>query len=117
MHPEVINYAPGTCPKCGMNLVPVKSATKPEPEQQHETNKHSADVPKQNMSEHDHMASGGHAHHAGMIDDFKRRFYIVLALTIPIMALSPMIQHWLGVDWMFAGSGYILLALSSVVFL
>jgi Cu2+-exporting ATPase len=51
-----------------------------------------------------------------MIDDFKKRFYVVLILTIPIMALSPMIQHWLNVDWTFAGSNYILLALSSIVF-
>ncbi len=116
MHPEVIKDALGKCPKCGMDLVPVKPATKAEPKHEHEMHAHSANAPKHDMSKHDHKASGGHAHHAGMIDDFKRRFYIVLILTIPIMALSPMIQHWLGVDWMFPGSGYILLALSTVVF-
>ncbi|RCH54382.1 cadmium-translocating P-type ATPase [Mucilaginibacter hurinus] len=62
----------------------------------------------QGMSEHDH--------HAMMIADFKKRFYVVLALTIPIMLLSPMIQHFMGVNWAFAGSSYILFALSSVVF-
>jgi cation transport ATPase len=31
--------------------------------------------------------------------------------------LSPMIQHWLNVDWSFNGSNYILLLLASVVFL
>jgi Cu2+-exporting ATPase len=71
------------------------------------------------MKEHgphgDH-GQGGHAHHAGMIDEFKRRFYVVLVLTVPIMALSPMIQHWLNVDWAFAGSGYVLLILSSIVY-
>jgi hypothetical protein len=25
MHPEVISEQPGKCPKCGMNLVPVKN--------------------------------------------------------------------------------------------
>ena len=30
-----------------------------------------------------------------MIADFKKRFYVVLILTIPIMLLSTMIQHWL----------------------
>jgi Cu2+-exporting ATPase len=54
--------------------------------------------------------------HAMMITDFKRRFYAVLILTIPIVLLSPMIQMFIGVDWAFRGSKYILLALSSVVF-
>jgi Cu2+-exporting ATPase len=116
MHPEVIKDAPGQCPKCGMNLVPVKPVTKVEPKHEQGEHDHSAHAPKHDMSKHGHKTSGGHAHHAGMIDDFKRRFYIVLVLTIPIMALSPMIQHWLGADWMFRGSGYILLALSTIVF-
>jgi P-type Cu2+ transporter len=116
MHPEVIKDAPGKCPKCGMNLVPVQPQKKVEPQKKDSMHDHSVRG-EHNMSSHDHKASGGgHAHHAGMIDDFKRRFYIVLALTAPIMALSPMIQHWLGVDWMFPGSSYILLALSTVVF-
>ena len=44
-------------------------------------------------------------HHAMMIADFKKRFYVVLFLTIPIMLLSRMIQQLLG----FKGSSYILL--------
>ncbi|EHQ30659.1 copper-translocating P-type ATPase [Mucilaginibacter paludis] len=62
------------------------------------------------------MDMGGHNHHAMMIADFKKRFYVVLALTVPIMLLSPMIQHFMGVSWQFTGSSYILFALSSVVF-
>jgi Cu2+-exporting ATPase len=62
------------------------------------------------------MGMEGHNHHAMMIADFKKRFYLVLILTIPIMLLSIMIQKFMGVDWQFAGSKYILLALSSVVF-
>ncbi|HEY0742292.1 MAG TPA: copper-translocating P-type ATPase [Chryseosolibacter sp.] len=115
MHPEVIKDAPGQCPKCGMNLVAVQPEIKVAQQHHHSMQNHS-DHSKHDMSSHDPKASGGHAHHAGMIDDFKRRFYIVLVLTAPIMALSPMIQHWLGVDWMFPGSSYILLALSTVVF-
>ncbi|HLG39347.1 MAG TPA: copper-translocating P-type ATPase, partial [Chitinophagaceae bacterium] len=62
----------------------------------------------------------GHDHdpaHAGMIDDFKKRFYVVLVLTIPIMLLSEMIQHWLNIHISFTGSNYVLLALSSFVFI
>jgi len=66
-----------------------------------------------------HDASIGHAghdHHNMMIADFKKRFFVVLILTIPIMLLSEMIQHWLRVHITFTGSQYILLVLSTVVF-
>lgn len=99
-----------------MNLVPLKPATKAEPTPEHQAHDHSGPAPKHDMSKHDHKSSGGHAHHTGMIDDFKRRFFVVLVLTIPVMVLSPMIQHWFDVDWMFPGSSYILLALSTVIF-
>ncbi|AEE49678.1 copper-translocating P-type ATPase [Haliscomenobacter hydrossis] len=72
--------------------------------------------------EHHHAAANppmnhaGHDHHAMMIADFRKRFYIVLMLTIPIMLLSPMIQQFMGVNWQFPGSSYLLLTLSSVVF-
>ena len=62
------------------------------------------------------MGMEGHDHHAMMIEDFKKRFYIVLILTVPIMLLSTMIQHWLGVNWQFGGSQYLLLILASIVF-
>ncbi|HYJ62653.1 MAG TPA: HAD-IC family P-type ATPase, partial [Parafilimonas sp.] len=57
-----------------------------------------------------------HEHHSMMIADFKKRFYVVLILTIPIMLLSQMIQHWLNFQISFTGSQYVLLALSSIVF-
>lgn len=65
------------------------------------------DNPKMGMEGHDHNM---------MIADFKKRFYVVLILTIPIMLLSTMIQKFIGVNWQFTGSQYILFALSSVVF-
>ena len=39
------------------------------------------------------MGMEGHNHHAMMIADFNKRFYVVLILTIPIMLLSNMIQQ------------------------
>lgn len=115
MHPEVIKDAPGKCPKCGMDLIPLKkSKTDEGPTFQHTHERFTKEDHK--AGDHDRHGTGGHAHHAGMIEDFKKRFYIVLVLTVPIMALSPMIQHWLNVDWSFSGSDYFLLVLSSVVF-
>src|SRR5215216_3785727 len=61
------------------------------------------------------MGQPGHDHHAMMISDFRKRFYVVLALTGPIMLLSPMIQQWLNVHWEFTGSQYLLAGLSTVV--
>jgi Cu2+-exporting ATPase len=51
-----------------------------------------------------------------LIADFKKRFFVVLILTIPIMLLSEMIQRWLNIHISFPGSQYILLIFSSVVF-
>jgi Cu2+-exporting ATPase len=74
---------------------------------------------------HDHHGShGGHGHHGhhghhdhgDMVEDFKKRFFISLIITIPILALSPMIQGFIGVDWRFASDMYILFALSTTVF-
>jgi Cu2+-exporting ATPase len=57
----------------------------------------------------------GH-NHSAMIEDFKRRFYMSLGLTVPILVLSDMIQHWLGFELDFLGRKYLLLALSMVLF-
>lgn len=65
--------------------------------------------------EHD-KNNGHHDHHAMMVEDFKKRFFFSLILMVPILALSPMIQMFLGVDWRFAGDSYILFALSTVLF-
>lgn len=58
----------------------------------------------------------GHHGHEEMVGDFKKRFIVSLILTIPILALSPMIQHFMGVDWRFENDLYILFALSTIVF-
>jgi Cu2+-exporting ATPase len=51
-----------------------------------------------------------------MIADLRTRFYVVLALTVPIMLLSPMMQGFLGVHLSFPGARYMLFALSTVVY-
>lgn len=115
MHPEVIKEAPGKCPKCGMELIPLSTSADPHAGHRHEHAGQHMEGMKSHGNEHSGH-SGGHAHHAGMIEDFKKRFYIVLTLTIPIMGLSPMIQHWLNVHWTFTGLSYVLMLLSTVVY-
>ncbi len=58
----------------------------------------------------------GHDHHRMMIEDFKKRFWVSMILTIPVLLLSPMIQNWLGLEWVFSGDMYLLFALSSIIY-
>ncbi|HEV8263164.1 MAG TPA: heavy metal translocating P-type ATPase [Burkholderiales bacterium] len=52
-----------------------------------------------------------------MIGDFRRRFWVSLVLTAPILWLSPMVRHLVGLrEAPFPGSEYLLLVLSSAVF-
>lgn len=141
MHPEVLSDKRGNCPKCGMNLVPKGQHTsESHSHSQHTkiTDPHSSfqNLQKYSCPMHPHITRdgpgkcplcgmnleviGSHDHesgsHTGMMADFQRRFIVVLILTIPIMLLSEMIQHWLNIHITFPGSKYILLALSSVVY-
>ena len=60
---------------------------------------------------------GHHDHHAHMIADFRKRFWISLVLTIPILLLAPMVQKFLGLEGLrFAGDVFLSFLLSSVVF-
>ena len=104
MHPQIVQAMPGKCPICGMSLVLVKEE---EGNAVVSPNQHGANPT---------TGHAGHNHHSMMIADFKKRFYVVLLLTIPIMLLSEMIQHWLNINIGFTASKYVVLTLSSVVF-
>jgi len=58
----------------------------------------------------------GHDHHKMMIEDFKKRFWVTLALTVPILLFSPMIQGFFGYELLLPGNPYILFALSTIVY-
>ena len=59
-----------------------------------------------------------HDHHAHMVADFRRRFWVSLVLTLPILILSPMLQKLLGLPeaFHFSGDLYVLFFLSSAIF-
>ena len=67
---------------------------------------------------HDHAHHQGHAGHASMVDDFRRRFWISLALTTPVLATSEMLQHLLGLRGVLASPGarYVEFGLASAVY-
>ncbi len=70
---------------------------------------------------HGDQDHGGHEHtehHRHMAEDFKRRFWISLILSLPIVALAPLVQGWLGLKeaLSFSGDGYVQFVLSAIVF-
>ncbi len=83
-----------------------------------EGSSHGGESGQGNGHEAGHDGHGGGGHHAHMAADFRRRFFVSLVLTVPVLALSPMILGWLGlaetVD--FPGRGYVQLAFATIVF-
>src|SRR5689334_20612709 len=67
----------------------------------------------------DHGANGGHDKHAGhSVAMFRDRFWLSLALSIPVVIFSQMVQDWLGFSVPdFPGDGLIAPVLGTVVFL
>jgi Cu2+-exporting ATPase len=65
-----------------------------------------------------HGGHAGHQNHAAMVADYRRRFWISLVLTLPVLALAEMIQHWLGIKeaWAFPGRGYLEFVFASAIF-
>jgi Cu2+-exporting ATPase len=85
----------------------------------HEHHEHEKDMEHGSHTGHgSHQGHDHSAHHAHMVADFRKRFFISLAITIPVLALSPMIQQFLGLadKLRFPGDTYVLFALSSIIF-
>ncbi len=95
MHPEVLQDKPGMCPVCGMNLVPVEVGVDSLNGGHEEYNKHTG-------------------HHTS---DFLKKFWVVLALTIPILAYSEIAQMMF--EWQapqFVGLPFFIFVLGSIVY-
>src|SRR6266699_182591 len=75
-------------------------------------------------SMHDHMHNGavpaphGGHDHGDMVSDFRRRFWISLALTVPVLATSEMVQHLFGLRGIlaFPGARYVEFVFASAVY-
>jgi len=72
-----------------------------------------AQMPRAGADHTDH-----HDHHAHMAADFRKRFWISLALTLPILVFSPLLQKLVGLQEAirFPGDLYVLFGFSSAVF-
>ena len=66
----------------------------------------------------EHGARGHESHHAHMVADFRRRFWVSLILSVPVLLLAPLVQEALDVEeeWDFAGDSFVLWGFATVVF-
>lgn len=92
MHPNIVSEKEGICSECGMKLVKSK-----------------------NRAEHETKTHDKHEGHS--VNIFKTRFWISLALSIPIVAYSDITQNLLNYKALqFLGSGYLSFILASIIF-
>src|SRR5213593_1582465 len=97
MHPEIRSSSPGTCPKCGMTLVPVAKTEKGMEHHQHPMK------PASKMSRRDRfkmsMAMTMGMEHTGVAGremarlmelDIRQKFFFALILSVPIILYSPL---------------------------
>ncbi len=108
MHPEVKSDQPGSCPKCGMNLVLADIDSDKDEESDHSHSEHQLESTSE-MSFWEKLKMGmfmsmgmEHTGLAGremaklMEEDIRSKFFFSLLLTIPIVAYSPVGEKILG---------------------
>ena len=74
--------------------------------------------------DHDRMTATAHSQHTGHDKHaghspamFKRRFFVCLALTLPVLYLSPMFEHWFNYQALqFPGSNWITPILATIIY-
>src|SRR5437773_2821524 len=90
-------------------------------EQQHAHGEHAPEPEHMPMMRDEmgpHPTHGAHADHSGHEQMFRRRFWVCLVLSIPVLLLSPALQEWLHFSApAFPGSEWVVTALSIIIFL
>ena len=107
MHPEVHSSSPGTCPKCGMHLVPVE---KEQDEMAHHSHEHEM-KPASQMSRWEqfkmsmtmtmgmeHTGVAGREMARLMELDIRQKFSFALILSLPIILYSPLGKFIFGIQ-------------------
>ena len=65
-----------------------------------------------------HEGHGGHVNHSGHEEMFRKKFWVSLFLSIPVLLYSQSVQKWLGFNMPgFFGSGWIVPVFSLIIFL
>jgi Cu2+-exporting ATPase len=82
----------------------------------HDHHDHKEHEGHQGHEGHDHSSHDHSEHHAMMIKDFRKRFFVSLIFTIPVLILSPMIQGIFDYNVSFTYSDYTLFALSVFIY-
>jgi len=100
----------------------------------HQGHEHSGDKHKGHHAGHEehaghemhgeHKGHEGHkghdhgSHHAHMVADFRRRFWVSLVLTVPVLGLAPMIQGLFNLrqSLQFTGDSYLQWGLATIIF-
>lgn len=80
--------------------------------------RHQGHTMQQSQKQQGHDREIHHDHHEHMVEDFKKRFWISLVVTLPILVLSHMLQDLVGLgqNLRFDGDLYVSFLLSSFVF-
>ena len=100
----------------------VISAEKGEKHMEHDHHSHGMHqtIPTRQQQQHGDNHGGKHhgSHEGQSVAGLRKRFWQSLIITVPILFLSPMLQHWagLGEALRFPGDVYLLFAFSSLIF-
>jgi Cu2+-exporting ATPase len=85
----------------------------------YEHNEEKRDHTEHHDTQQKHGDAGDHkSHHAHMVADFRRRFFVSLILTIPVLILAPLIQGALRIEQLvaFPGDDYVQFGLATIIF-
>ncbi len=91
----------------------------------HENHGSGRDAAHEKMNHSSHSCCGGpapgeggfHKHAGHSVAQFRQKFWVSLALTVPVLALSPLVQQFLGFSLKFPGDRMVLFLISTIVFL
>jgi Cu2+-exporting ATPase len=87
-------------------------------DKQNGNEKHAERDMHENHNKHKGNDHDGHDKHAGhSVEGFLKKFIVSTIITIPVLALSYMIQQWLGFEFTFTGDKYVLGGLATLIFL
>jgi P-type Cu2+ transporter len=98
-----------------------KNKNKPDKEKNNHHHHHNENDDDSQKEANGHNGHQDHSHdhgdhHKHMAEDFKKRFFISIFITIPVLLFSSTIQGWFGFELDFTGRSYVVFALATVLF-